>query len=1511
MDQRDIQREQRKIFFDHLQRPTYHSLIDRAFTPKTRIGDIELDYLNSCFNDTIIIHPLQQQTSPHPIARVFTEFAEHIVGKQVNHTGSCIEIGPSVSQAREKFRRGYHACCLIKNSRDQARLLRGANFISSNSSISYNADETARGLPYFDRAVLEVASTNESTPFICTDGAENCDYPAKTAFSIHSIYDITPEKLHQIFERHGLTEMRAWCFHYGQALVVPEFKDPVNGFWHRRDYPSPGKITCGFSDSFGRSDNCLTYTHDYANLKFYLTHCFIPGKDFNIQFEIAQRHGPLVELRFSRTTMPNEPVTMSVRTNLEDYVLIPRLNELIAHNYRADKCKRRIVVNKQKFFTLVRYATSRSDTDVGFEKVTQYARSLMSEIMIGNKRVISRWDMAEEDYDDIVMFAYLYAMGIRFKRSKLVGEGVKRLQEELKSIHWWPRIKLAVSDRLKDLFDKFSSDSMIRGRLFDLTIDISSTIDITDEIGGHVYQGYEFADNRDLIDPYEALTSLCKELSLDCNEIDVISKDLRQYKEPKEEIQAIVKQIEQDVPARVVETPTAPPAEVESPVPPPISEIPAGQPIQPETIVEHSNEYLKRMHILRHPFNKMAKTLEATKENIEFPKMTIINGGPGTGKSTYVTKEVIKKKKNALIIVATREQKIEWKTRLADKPQYHVETQHKALTKCCTRYEAVVIDEAFLFSTPYLFSIVRFFKTPEVYFVGDPKQIGFIDFERMFDDQAKYQLTLFQDNIPQIKMNHCYRCPQDVVALLNKYFGYALHPVSEVKKSITEVSQSALIRKMRKKFDLHMVYRQVELNRQLLPDLVPRTIHQSQGLTRQKVVLELTRDAVPLIETSRQHLIVALTRHTKEFVFYSPTELGKFCVNDEHPTTQTVEIAAKIVPREVEHPLLSEVATSYVPEHRPPDANVLCFDPIPTSTIFAEALKNNNELYGNVTDTQMPNSDVEIRATKDAITATPIHKEIRRFPGQKFGVDYIAKDHVQALNTAIDRYCTLVKDLDSDRKDDFIKTSLERFDQLYLKHQPKIEQLHIDRAFKEFLEALKEKKHDKILTEYDVFMAQNNITDFMLKQQLKVKVKEAALQQGKAGQGIGAWSKANNARFCVWFRALEIAFTEALHDWVIFFNGWDESRFAQRMAAMIDDDSETVENDFAQYDQCHNEVLREVFYIFMTRAGVPEDIAREWLEKFKNRPMVHRGLFKIFVSQHQDSGQPATLLENTFYNMLILALIFIITDPKLLGFKGDDSILVARLIRLRRDAMKLLESLGFTSKMFKSTIPQFCAQFFTNHGFFPDIPSRALKLLGRQFEVENEQEFHDYKQAVKDWLKPLHVPEAEQAAVACATVYYQNSFQFTPVQVNQMLTFLRAFANLSYEQFKGYTVVEQIQYAHREYKPSPLTALRESLAVALPPPSEQEQEKPTEEKEEENEKNGKMNESEGYPLIHSPVGYSSSCNCLADSLARLRNLKLQQCLSPHLSLSQHTFREEPPLPPIPNLAARTRRHSLA
>lgn len=1404
------------------EKSTFEQSLRHAFRPNVMLSDNELAYIQSVYPGEIL--PQNRSPSTHGRARALTELCNMYIKQYSEKTPGALHIGPNLGEYRKSYKPGDHSCILIDNGRDEARHNHAIfNFERQTNIYSPETDEErTRELRHFDDRVIQAVRDRCDNHVLCTNGAQRCTRPAPLAFAVHSLYDITSAEIIEIFTVHDIQQLTAFVYLFPMIEVLNEFFCPDSGFWYKiheaawfdtptRDHKlhRPKKITFGFSDANNNPDMAYTYTHLYENYHALVFSQVIHGPDFAVMKEVQMKFGFLAEVRYSRIRLGLPRTMVRVSYGLEKYVLIPKLHVWIENGYNWDPSTDSIMVDRSKFFQLIKFAGGRSDDDIGFCKVHQYGRSIEAAVTVGARTVIQTWLMDEFDFDHVVQFAYIYAMIERFKRSKNVGMAIKEATNQLANqMDFFSRNWQAIKDYL-------STVPLIKGLFANPNFTGSRICNVLHDFN---HRDVWF-DSRKY--PSEVFLRTRSSGYYECLEMQIErSRKDQTFLIPPWAIQP--REQEEAQPAAAATDSPMPP---EFTIIPPNSELP--KPI--EQFQSAMRAYLNSIQLKRETAieTKFANALWRQVQDLNFEDVTkrflnnsnlqIINGGPGTGKTTYALNNLIETDSVNVVVVPTRDLKKDWEDRLkrADLAQftkvYTFESflHHNLPSK---DVDVLIVDESFLLGAPYCALADYVSNASKTYLVGDPLQIGYIDFKKVVlqSDEEYIALKTYLPFFEQRVLNYCYRCPRDVVALLNSNFGFNLWPISEVEKSIVIMDGEPPSSPEKSCFS--MVFTQSG-KKLVTPTGGVGTVHETQGSTKPNVVLTVTSDAIPLIQKSKEHLIVAITRHTESLIIYSTDESGKAYINDAlGDLTLITDAHAGFVPHDADCPeRVAPVSSSIVASECQVDTNIDTFDPPSVVQVFTKMLKPQNTTLCKVNNTCLPDTKATIRINTDQFTQKESHKTVRRIIGPYFGRTFKSSDRVETLRTLIKRYCNRLDKMNETEANITAERLWNVYNKNCIKEWSTITEDDLTEAYKEFCESVKEKKQEFLMDPPEL-MNKQFFTDFILKDMIKAKVGPDQIGKDKAGQGIGAWSKQINPIFCIWFRAAVKALNRSFNPENVFANGWDDARFYHYMEAKVlnmdPSEYESMENDFTEYDsnqkKCHVKFTSKIWL----RLGMPAHLVEQWCNMRHERRMVARGFASTTVQDRKDSGEPATLQDNSELGRAIVFDLLEITELLLALGKGDDILIIARKIRFSENYKKIIKNHGMSTKFKRSKVMQFCSRFLTNKGFLIDPVSRALKLLSRVFLNDQAklsdrlQEFHSYQEAVREWLKSYTTQEVLETAKQSALVYYRDEFPgITLEDINQCVYFLYSFANptFTYKKFCGYTYISD-QIIMNEYK---------------------------------------------------------------------------------------------------------------
>nr|QOJ38410.1 polyprotein [Actinidia virus 1] len=192
--------------------------------------------------------------------------------------------------------------------------------------------------------------------------------------------------------------------------------------------------------------------------------------------------------------------------------------------------------------------------------------------------------------------------------------------------------------------------------------------------------------------------------------------------------------------------------------------------------------------------------------------------------------------------------------------------------------EVLLVDEIFLMHLGQLLLNFEILKPNFVIGFGDSKQIGYIPRTDLYCPCYYKIMDIIDDHQIQYR-SESYRCPKDVCLLLSELYGRHVEARANKRdKTMTVTTISSMEDVPLIEDAKYLVYTQGE-KRELdavlrmkgrAPSvyLDPQTVHEAQGNTYKKVCLVRAKPQDDSVFSSKEHHIVALSRHTDSLVYY-------------------------------------------------------------------------------------------------------------------------------------------------------------------------------------------------------------------------------------------------------------------------------------------------------------------------------------------------------------------------------------------------------------------------------------------------------------------------------------------------------------------------------------------------------------------------------------------------------------------------------------------------------------------
>ncbi|XP_061716365.1 uncharacterized protein LOC133524396 [Cydia pomonella] len=255
------------------------------------------------------------------------------------------------------------------------------------------------------------------------------------------------------------------------------------------------------------------------------------------------------------------------------------------------------------------------------------------------------------------------------------------------------------------------------------------------------------------------------------------------------------------------------------------------------------------------------------------PNIRLIVGVPGCGKTRYIIKN---HNPGSLVLTSGKEAAEDIRKRMAEKndaPQSNYSRSYRTIDSYLINkremYVDVWVDEALMEHPGKLFLVCLFSRCRNLYLLGDPNQLGYIN---------RTEVTLLYDKSsmffkPTETLNVSYRCPVDVMAVLSKKCDYdgCVYSASNVLRSLKCKKFTSLKDVPRSEGTKYLVFKQAEKKLMKEAEYDVSTVHEYQGKEAAHVVIvKMSHNSRETQSESARHLVVAMSRHRESLVYYSP-----------------------------------------------------------------------------------------------------------------------------------------------------------------------------------------------------------------------------------------------------------------------------------------------------------------------------------------------------------------------------------------------------------------------------------------------------------------------------------------------------------------------------------------------------------------------------------------------------------------------------------------------------------------
>lgn len=1218
----------------------------------------------------------------HQLLAIHHRVAESALRKFAETHAEVLEIGPSLSSAAYFCRTvpAYHGCTL-KSTRDGARHIRGmqSNNIRRQPQEFVNAAAClAAGIP---------------SELFCVDGVGACAFESRIGIANHSLYDVTMSELADAFHLHGLQVLKAFLHMPEELLYLDECVNAEQGYRFRIEYPDLRVKDCTFDrwqrggtrrtvHFGGHADASDFYVHDYETWVAYILvrHINTPY-GFALHIEPQRRTGSQIEVVISRTR-PGDRVVACVPRTFKNLCRVPNVVRLLFPSLEHEP--HHIITVEDKVNSIFNFLATRTENEVrDLQCVMSFARARLRAIIVANDVREDSWNISPRDLYRVVLSVSIQH-AIERKRMYVAQAAAYKALNPSKC--FWSRFLLECWEAVVAWFCGPDIPGILREDTELLSAKCSALEPIV----------------RDFQLSPESVLLLPRTLEMPRTAFD---PDVLRHTTQKKKFGGGNGEVPDEFWRQVS-------ADV--------------QPFLDSLLLTSDGP-------LRALMEDVVELFSGERIGTEPVEVRFVTGPPGCGKtSRTLTAET----RSKLFITPTQHLRADVAMRLERGSR--AATTHAGLLEAARAhrsgraYQVIVVDECFTYPAVFIRLLAHLSPSSTFICLGDPAQIGFIDFSGTMPD-ARNMMDL-QRFCRTETLTRTHRCPHDICALpLVRAYYPDITSCSKRSESIVKVEPG-----YENKDCTVIVFTQEQKARLSREGAI--TAHEAQGSTFSRVILHYAgTPAEQKLLGRHQHLIVGLTRHTESLYIRDPTgEIETMINNDDR-----VESIMGPAPQEVYHvepsTMTSPTGDSYVGPAQG--------DPRTANDVLVE-------VFGGHTLDELvaaPRADYEIhgapgRINLECIEDDPPPRPYRRFGYGKFVKVTNSRDSHQALQTLMGRYTQRASRV---RPEEARQDAARMMDYVSKYIDWTVSGDAYDRAYHDAVERF-DARGGKLGDLHDNCAADVLGIEFLIKTQQKVT--QQPVTSGKLGQGIAAHTKTANLRLAVRVRMLEEVL-RSNHGAVRYSNGLpdeEEARYLEAKIAAISD-VEFLAADWTQFDTAHNEVSVELFAMALAKVGADSEEIKLFRARCGPRDLTARGIGKVKVNGLLDSGAVWTLARNTFFNMAVM--LTIVSGVKFAAFKGDDSLIAGKDLKLHP---KRLHCGDFWLKKHlkpeRARLVAYIGFIVSPEHVVQDPVRTGMKVFGRCYTTEAK--YVEYCTAVQDLTKTWGDPRDFSVMCEVAARYY-------------------------------------------------------------------------------------------------------------------------------------------------------------
>ncbi|AAC97509.1 RNA-dependent RNA polymerase [Nudaurelia capensis beta virus] len=1216
--------------------------------------------------------------STHIKLAIDLRVAEKDLRRHVKNVPTVLEIGPSVEsvryavQTRDKER--VHGCT-FSDARDNLR----------HNKIGYEAHYDRKIGP--DAALLAAGIPTDT---FCVDGFSNCEYQSPLAIACHSLYpDGESNSIMDVAKGmalHGTHVIYAWMHLPVELLTLTDADNIFEGYSIR--FEETGALPCTkrrkaiFS---GYNDFGSAYVHDAHHWAGWLKHRGVDTPyGFSILIDIQQRFGMHTKLKITRGHSSGSITTVFPLSKL-GLIWVPNIVKIMYPKAKHEP--EYIVTDKKKYEGVCVYVGTRvqsSGKSITLAEIVQYIRTRLTRIILNGTVHEKTWTIAEQDIERL-------AVSIMFRKNveRAVSEkALMRAQKKCKSAEKQALLPVWMR-RIANWFqDKFQIDEEVVRKRYLECLKAQPWIH-ADKVVNCETKRYnptvaEVGPKNHLL----ATTGLRE-----------LQREIPSANEPQDRGAKAWHSAHADLDIYA-------------------------EGLRLDSAKEAAAGKQSLAITLQQAFQVLGKTKCEGCNNIEIEYWT---GPPGSGKSRAAKPRFADLQGGVLYCAPTRtlrdalDESVVHPSRVCT---YH-NALHVAAKESGNRpFDVIVIDEAETTPACYVGTMHHASPSSRIVCLGDPHQIGYIDFSDRKDDLKPFSIIAAECRTR--RFNTTYRCPQDV---LNLPIFKTLYP-----DAISFSKQLTSIRYLTRARSVTRTRHAQTLTQDQKPHSEPPvTAHEPQA-RRTDVIVHYagTLPERALLEKVR-HINVALTRHTNALYIRDESEKGELVPSLMTPPSWSTYRCTPVDKQMVPDPVAVERENG---SSGPCDSHH-----IGAITILQE--------LGKLTDTKgvrVFESEAVPTAHRRVVLDGNLDSGPDRYPMYQFtnlrGTKYTnIKDNQQALHTLVGRYARKINSSSREDAEFDVKRITARLKEWIPFRTAEPEQ--VDSCFADAMQKIAERGHGVDDIE-DFWSNEGQRISYHLKGQQKVMDPTKL----KLGQGISAHEKCANIALSAWVRIIQDQMSTS--EKFIFANGQSDRDTMSIIEARLQEKAREFKSiDIKEFDTVHNWVSILVFSWRCDR-GCPEHLIEYFEKRSKSRTLSSR-IGSVDVSFMLDSGAVWTIARNTLFASGLMLALFVGVD--FIAAKGDDVFLAGNNLYLDAERLRMGSYLAANNlKIEKTAVVSFIGFIVSQAAVTADVVRLATRTYGRSYK--NADDLAKYKIAIADHCKLFRSPRTRlMTAINCATLY--------------------------------------------------------------------------------------------------------------------------------------------------------------